>query len=111
MLRRFAFSHRGLARPGRANNFLCGVDPARSAGSTPHKKSGECRRREQASGMEIRFTTFEKAGNMTLYKQVTEAVASIQARTTLKPAIALILGSGFGDIATELHYFTSITYT
>lgn len=48
---------------------------------------------------------------MTFYEQVTEAVASIQARTTLKPAVALILGSGLGDIATELHDATSIPYT
>ncbi len=48
---------------------------------------------------------------MTLYEQVTEAVASIRARTTVKPAIALILGSGLGGIATELHDAASIPYT
>jgi len=48
---------------------------------------------------------------MTLYEQVSEAVASIQARTTLTPVIALILGSGLGDIATELHDARSIPYT
>jgi len=48
---------------------------------------------------------------MTLYEQVSEAVASIQARTTLKPAIALILGSGLGDIAAEVHDARSIPYT
>src|SRR6266567_9606028 len=58
-----------------------------------------------------RTRCFYPGGNMTLYEQVTEAVASIHARTTLKPAIALILGSGLGDIATELHDATSIPYT
>jgi purine-nucleoside phosphorylase len=58
-----------------------------------------------------RTRRFYPGGNMTLYEQVTEAVASIQARTTLKPAIALILGSGLGDIASELHDAASIPYT
>ena len=48
---------------------------------------------------------------MTLFEQVAEALASIQARTTLKPAVALILGSGLGDIATELRDVTAIPYT
>ncbi len=48
---------------------------------------------------------------MTLFEQVAEALASIQARTTLMPAVALILGSGLGDIATELHDATAIPYT
>lgn len=48
---------------------------------------------------------------MTLFEQVAEALASIQARTTLTPAVAIILGSGLGDIATELHDATAIPYT
>ncbi len=48
---------------------------------------------------------------MTLFEQVAEALASIQARTTLTPAVALILGSGLGDIATELRDVTAIPYT
>lgn len=48
---------------------------------------------------------------MTLFEQVAVALASIQARTTLTPAIALILGSGLGDIATELRDATAIPYT
>ncbi len=47
---------------------------------------------------------------MTLFEQVAEALASIQVRTTLTPAVALILGSGLGDIATELHDATAIPY-
>src|SRR5215467_7512903 len=58
-----------------------------------------------------RTRRFYPGGNMTLYEQVSEAVASIQARTTLKPAIALILGSGLGDIAAEVHDARSIPYT
>src|SRR5713101_441455 len=50
-------------------------------------------------------------GNMTLFEQVAEALASIQARTTLTPAVAIILGSGLGDIATELRDATAIPYT
>ena len=48
---------------------------------------------------------------MTLFEQVAEALASIQARTTLTPAVAIILGSGLGDIATELRDATAIPST
>jgi len=48
---------------------------------------------------------------MPLFEQVAEALASIQRRTTLKPAVALVLGSGLGDIATELRDATAIPYT
>ena len=47
---------------------------------------------------------------MNLYDQVTETVASIQAHTALKPTVALILGSGLGDLAFELHDATAIPY-
>ena len=47
---------------------------------------------------------------MTLYDQVTESVASIQSRTRLKPAVALILGSGLGDMADEIGNATAIPY-
>ena len=40
--------------------------------------------------------------SLTLYDQVVEAAAAIQTRTSLKPAVALILGSGLGDLATDL---------
>ena len=50
----FALSRWVFARLGRANHFLCGVEQAPGACSTPHKKSDERRRREQANGMEIR---------------------------------------------------------
>src|SRR5438874_13021553 len=49
-------------------------------------------------------------GPMTLYDQVMEAVASVQMRTTLKPAVALILGSGLGDLAAEIRDATAIPY-
>jgi len=45
-----------------------------------------------------------------LYDQVVEAVTAIQKRSTRKPAVALILGSGLGDLATELEYVTAIPY-
>src|SRR5712691_1346980 len=35
---------------------------------------------------------------MTLYDQVTEAVTAIQSHTSQKPSVALILGSGLGDL-------------
>ncbi len=47
---------------------------------------------------------------MTLYDQVMEAVADVQTRTTLKPAVALILGSGLGDLAAEIRDATAIPY-
>ena len=47
---------------------------------------------------------------MTLYDQVLEATGAIQARTSLKPAVALILGSGLGDLATEIAEPTVIPY-
>ncbi len=47
---------------------------------------------------------------MTLYDQVAESVASIQTYTTLKPALALILGSGLGDIALEVRGAAAIPY-
>jgi purine-nucleoside phosphorylase len=39
---------------------------------------------------------------MELYDQVLEAVQAIQTRTTLKPEVGVILGSGLGDLATEI---------
>jgi purine-nucleoside phosphorylase len=45
-----------------------------------------------------------------LYEQVREAVAAIQARASLKPAVALILGSGLGDLANEVREATAIPY-
>ncbi len=39
---------------------------------------------------------------MDLYEQVMEAAAVIQARSGLKPAVGLILGSGLGDLAAEI---------
>ncbi len=45
-----------------------------------------------------------------LYNQVQEAVAAIQERTTLKPAVAIILGSGLGDLAAELENAVAVPY-
>jgi purine-nucleoside phosphorylase len=45
-----------------------------------------------------------------LYNQVQEAVAVIQERTTLKPAVAIILGSGLGDLAAELENAIAVPY-
>jgi purine-nucleoside phosphorylase len=39
---------------------------------------------------------------MELYDQVLEAVQAIQTRTFLKPEVGVILGSGLGDLATEI---------
>jgi len=47
---------------------------------------------------------------MTLYDQVLEATGAIQGRVSLKPAVALILGSGLGDLATEISESTVIPY-
>src|SRR6266566_9062120 len=47
---------------------------------------------------------------MTLYDQVVEAVIAIQAHTSQKPAVALILGSGLGDLVTEMRDAVAIPY-
>ncbi|GAC1387344.1 MAG: purine-nucleoside phosphorylase [Ktedonobacteraceae bacterium] len=48
---------------------------------------------------------------MTLFDQVREAAAVIQMRTSLKPAVALILGSGLGNLVTEISDAVAIPYT
>src|SRR5947209_3050066 len=47
---------------------------------------------------------------MALFEQVLEAVQAVQERTILKPMVALILGSGLGDLATEIAEPTVIPY-
>ena len=47
---------------------------------------------------------------MGLYDQVMEAVSTIQARTTVKPVVAVILGSGLGELVTELRDVVAIPY-
>src|SRR5260370_17504608 len=47
---------------------------------------------------------------MALYDQVMEAAAVIQARSGLKPAVGMILGSGLGDLAAEIRDATAIPY-
>ena len=47
---------------------------------------------------------------MTLYDQVMEAVAAVRSHTHEKPAIAIILGSGLGDLANEVSHATAIPY-
>lgn len=47
---------------------------------------------------------------MTLYDQVQEAAASIRARAALQPAIAIILGSGLGDLASDVRDATALPY-
>ncbi|MBV9231619.1 MAG: purine-nucleoside phosphorylase [Chloroflexi bacterium] len=45
-----------------------------------------------------------------LYDQAVEATAAIQAYTNLKPAVALILGSGLGDLAAEIEKAVALPY-
>ena len=47
---------------------------------------------------------------MALYDQVVEAVTAIQAHTSQKPTVALILGSGLGDLVAELRQAVAIPY-
>jgi purine-nucleoside phosphorylase len=47
---------------------------------------------------------------MTLYDQVMEATAVVQSRSSLKPDVGLILGSGMGDLAAEVRDATTIPY-
>jgi purine-nucleoside phosphorylase len=46
-----------------------------------------------------------------LYEQVVEATTAIQNRISLQPAIAVILGSGLGDLVYELEHATAIPYS
>ena len=48
--------------------------------------------------------------SMALYDQVMEAVATIQLRTSLKPSVGVILGSGLGDLVTELRHTVALPY-
>ena len=45
-----------------------------------------------------------------LYDQAVEAMAAIQQRSSLKPVVALILGSGLGDLAEEIENAVTIPY-
>jgi purine-nucleoside phosphorylase len=45
-----------------------------------------------------------------LYDQVIEASAAIQTRSSLRPTLALILGSGLGDLAHELEQAVALAY-
>ena len=45
-----------------------------------------------------------------LYDQVMEAVSSIRGRAPLQPEVAIILGSGLGDLAAEVRDATAIPY-
>jgi purine-nucleoside phosphorylase len=47
---------------------------------------------------------------MMLYDQVVEATTAIQARATLKPLVALILGTGLGTLASEMRDAVAIPY-
>jgi purine-nucleoside phosphorylase len=47
---------------------------------------------------------------MMLYDQVVEATTAIQARATLKPLVALILGTGLGTFASEMRDAVAIPY-
>jgi purine-nucleoside phosphorylase len=47
---------------------------------------------------------------MELYEQIREATAAIQLRAPLQPDVALILGSGLGDLAGDLSDATAIPY-
>jgi purine-nucleoside phosphorylase len=45
-----------------------------------------------------------------LYDQVMEAVSFIHTRTTLRPQVALVLGSGLGALADEMQNVTALPY-
>ncbi len=47
---------------------------------------------------------------ISLYEQVEEAVQAIRSHASLQPSVALILGSGLGDIATEIRDATALPY-
>ena len=47
---------------------------------------------------------------MTLFEQVMEATDYVQSRSSMKPGVGVILGSGLGDLATEVQDATAIPY-
>jgi purine-nucleoside phosphorylase len=47
---------------------------------------------------------------MTLFDQVMEATAYVQSRSSMKPGVGVILGSGLGDLAAEVQDATAIPY-
>lgn len=48
---------------------------------------------------------------MPLYDQLLEATQAVQTRCSLQPVIAIILGSGLGDLASEVKDATAIPYS
>jgi len=49
-------------------------------------------------------------GEMILFDQVMEATAYVQSRSSMKPGVGVILGSGLGDLATEVQDAAAIPY-
>jgi purine-nucleoside phosphorylase len=47
---------------------------------------------------------------MELYNQIREAAAAIKARTSVQPVVALILGSGLGELASDVRDAIAIPY-
>jgi len=47
---------------------------------------------------------------MTLFEQVMEATNYVRSRSSMKPGVGVILGSGLGDLATEVQDATAIPY-
>ena len=47
---------------------------------------------------------------MTLYDQVTEAAAAIREKSALQPTVGIILGSGLGNLASEVQDVVAIPY-
>ena len=47
---------------------------------------------------------------MELYDQIKEAVTAVRLRSSLQPAVALILGSGLGELASDVRDATAILY-
>jgi purine-nucleoside phosphorylase len=47
---------------------------------------------------------------MTLFDQVMEATAYVQSRSSMSPQVGVILGSGLGDLASEVQEATAIPY-
>jgi purine-nucleoside phosphorylase len=47
----------------------------------------------------------------TIYQKIREAVESIQSRTTIRPQVGIILGSGLGSVAESLTDSVTIPYT
>ncbi|MCC7441748.1 MAG: purine-nucleoside phosphorylase [Bdellovibrionales bacterium] len=60
---------------------------------------------------QVQGTVEQKPSQKSIYQKLRDAVAAVQGRTSLKPEVGVILGSGLGSIADELTEGVAISYS